>query len=163
VTSVAIAQATVYLQKGASAPLGAAPVTPDGSKAELTWKSGAPNIVSVDKNGRVKALKSGKAAITASAGNGVNAVITVKVGGKPPTSVSIKNPPAKKTLKVGDMLKLSIAIKPGNAQGVLTFKSGNPKVLSADAAGQLKALKKGSAAITVSLGKKKAMLKITVK
>jgi uncharacterized protein YjdB len=66
-------------------------------------------------------------------------------------------------MKAGDILKLSIAVKPGNAQGVLKFKSGNPKVLSVDAAGQLKAIKKGSAAITVSLGSKKAMLNITVK
>jgi len=163
VISVAAAQKTVYLKKGASAALGAVPNTADGSKAALTWKSNAPKIISVDKNGRVKALKPGKAIITASAENGKSAVFTVIVGGRPPAAVSIKNPPAQKTMKAGDVLKLSIAVKPVNAQGVLIFKSGSPRVLSVDAAGQLRALKKGSALITVSLGSKKTALKITVK
>jgi len=163
VTSVAIAQSTVYIKRGASATLGAAAVTSDGSKATLTWKSGAPGIVSVDSYGKVKALKTGKATITASADNGTSAKIEVIVGGSAPASVSIRNKPANNAMKVNDALQLSINIKPADAQGALAFKSSNAAILSVDAAGQVKALKKGSATITVTLGCKSTALKITVK
>jgi uncharacterized protein YjdB len=58
---------------------------------------------------------------------------------------------------------LNITLKPADAQGVLTFKSSDAKILTVDAAGQIKALKKGSAKITVTLGAKKASMTITVK
>ena len=160
---VAVAQNTIYLKKGTSAKPGAAAVTSDGSKAALTWKSDAPDIVSVDKYGTVKALKSGKADITATAENGIYAEIEVIVGGSAPASVSIRNKPANNAMKVNDELPLSIKIKPADAQGALIFKSSNASILSVDAAGQIKALKKGSAAITVTLGIKKTTLQITVK
>ena len=163
VTSVAIAQNTVYLKKGASAAPGAVAITSDGSKAALTWKSNAPGIVSVDKNGIVKAWNPGKAVITASAENGIYAEIEVIVGGSAPASVSIRNKPANNAMKVNDELKLNINIKPADAQGALMFKSSNASILSVDAAGQIKALKKGSATITVTLGSKKTTLMITVK
>lgn len=164
VTSILIPQSTVYLKKGASATLAAVPITADGSKAALSWKSSDPKTVSVNSKGKIKALKTGTATIAASAENGKSVKITVAAGsGKPPESVNVMNPPANNTMKVGENLKLEIGYVPSNAQGVITFKSNNAKVLSVNAAGHLKALKKGDATITVTMGSKKETLKITVK
>jgi uncharacterized protein YjdB len=162
VTSVAIAQDTVYIKSGASAALGAAAVTSDGSKAALTWKSGAPKVVSVDKNGKIKALKSGRATITISADNGKSAKIEVIVGGSAPTSVSIINKPAGSVISVNETLRLNIRVKPDDAQGALSFTSSDVKILSVDAAGQVTALRKGDASIIVTLGNKKTTLSIAV-
>ena len=162
VTSIEAAQTSVYLKKGASAALSVAAITPDGSKAILTWKTSNKSVVSVDKNGKVKALKAGTATITAEADNGKSIKITVSVGGKAPVSVSASNVPAAFSMNTGDTLKLNVSVKPSNAQGVITFKSGNTNILTVNEAGRLNAIKKGTAKITITLGSKKAVLTVTV-
>jgi uncharacterized protein YjdB len=114
VTSIATPQGIVYLKKGATATLAAVPTTADGSKATLKWKSSAPKTVSVDQKGKIKALKNGTATITATAGNGKSVAITVNAGsGRLPVSVSVGNLPQNATMKVGDTLKLDVAVDPG--------------------------------------------------
>lgn len=162
VTSIVVPQTKIYLKKGSSATLATVPVTTDGSTAKITWKSSAPKVVSVNSKGKVKALKKGKATITAKAENGKSVKITVNVGGKSPTSVSIKSLPKGSAMKIGETMQLNIAIKPKTARGVVRFKSSRDDIVSVDTAGQIRALKKGSATITVSLGKKKCKLKIKV-
>jgi len=66
-------------------------------------------------------------------------------------------------MTAGDELKLDIDAKPANAQGVITFLSTNEKVISVDAAGRLRALKKGSATIVVMMGAKAVTLYLKVK
>jgi len=163
VINIAVSQSTVYLKKGSSATLGVVPDTDNNSKVKLTWQSSDPNTVSVTQTGKVKALKAGSAMITAAVDNGKSVKIDVIVGGKAATSISVKNPPMDYTMTVGDRLKLDISVKPANAQGVITFVSTNVKVVSVDAAGRLKALKKGSASIVVEMGAKIVTLSLKVK
>jgi uncharacterized protein YjdB len=151
------------MKKGSSTTLGVVPVTSDKSKAKLTWVSSDPKTVSVTQTGKVKALKTGWIIVTATADNGMKVRIDVIVGGKAAKSISIMNPPPGKTMKVGDELKLNIAAKPANAQGVITFQSTKNNVVSVDAAGRLKALKKGSASIVVFMGTKTVTLNLKVK
>ena len=56
-------------------------VYPAISEAEVTWRSSAPNIVSVDAKGNIKALKAGKTIITvySSTNRGIYAVCEVTV------------------------------------------------------------------------------------
>jgi uncharacterized protein YjdB len=163
VISIATPQEIVYLKKGATATLVAVPVTADGSKAALKWKSSAPKTVSVDQKGKIKALKKGTATITATTGNGKFVTIAVNSGsGLPPISVSVGNLPKEGFMNVGDTLKLVVAVNPINAQGLITFKSSRKDVVSVDALGQLKALKKGSATVWVMLGSKRSTLSIIV-
>ena len=163
VTDIIVLQKNVYLSKGTSATLGVLPVTSNGSTVKLTWKTSNPNIVSVDNKGTVKALKTGKATITATADNVMNVSIIVNVGGRKATSIKLTKSPANKTMQVGDSFRLHSTATPSNAQGVITFKSSNANILSVDAVGQLRALKQGKATITVMLGSKKSSLTITVK
>ena len=163
VTSIEVAQTKIYMNVG-STTLRAVPVTKDGSPATLAWSSSAPQIVSVDKNGKVQALKSGKAVVTARAENGKSASFTVVVGlGWPTKTLAVKNPPPKSAMSVGSTRKLTVAFTPNDAMGVISFKSNNPNVLSVDSVGRLRALAKGVATITVAMSYKKVTLKITVK
>ena len=52
------------------------------ASATITWSSSADNIVSVDENGIVKALKNGEATITAATANGKSATCLVRVNKK---------------------------------------------------------------------------------
>ena len=163
VINIATAQTKVYLKKASSATLGIVPVTGDNYVAKLKWKSSDPNTVSVTQTGKVKALKTGSAIITAAADNGKSVKIDVIVGGKAAKSISIKNPPKGNTMTIGDALKLKITTEPANAQGVIIFHSTNEKIVSVDAAGRLRALKKGSATIVVMMGTKAVTLYLKVK
>lgn len=69
---------TKKLRKGASVPLKAR-IAPAGSTATITWKSGAAKIASVDRTGRVTALRRGKATITVRTSNGKSARCVVTV------------------------------------------------------------------------------------
>lgn len=53
--------------------------TPVGTSDQITWKSSDRNIVTVNSNGRIKALKEGIATITAEISNGKTATCVVKV------------------------------------------------------------------------------------
>jgi len=165
VTSILVVaeQRTVYIKKGATATLRVIPVTSDGSTAKLTWGSSDRSIVTVDSTGKIKGIKAGTVKITASTNNGKSVVITVIVGGKAPTSVAISNASKVKTMNVGNVVRMTFTIKPKDAQGVLAFKSSNTSIVSVNTVGQLRAVKKGSATITVTLGNRKTTLKITVK
>ena len=163
VIGIAVAQSTVYLNKGSLAMLGVVPVTDNNSITKLTWVSSDPDTVTVTPAGWVKAWKNGSAMITATADNGMSAEINVMVGGSFVTSISIMNPPQGNTMNVGDELKLNINAKPANAQGVIMFRSSNSRVATIDAAGQLKALNKGITAIVADMGYKMTTLYLTVK
>ena len=81
----------------------------------------------------------------------------------PVESVSLSETTLKMT--VNDTKKLSLIFTPKNASvKIVTWKSSNPKVVSVDAKGNLKALAKGSSTITVKTldGGKTATCKVTV-
>lgn len=121
-------------------------------KGAIKYKSNKPKIAKVDKNGKVTALKKGKAKITVS-NNGVKKTFTV----------TVKNPKlkkAKKTLKRGKSFTIKITGKKGTAK----FKSGNKRIATVSKKGKIKALRKGKVTITVTTnGKIKLKFKLTVK
>jgi alpha-amylase len=56
-----------------------ATLKPSGIKDTLTWKSSNKKVASVDKNGKIKAKKKGKAVITVTTSNGKKATCKVTV------------------------------------------------------------------------------------
>jgi membrane carboxypeptidase/penicillin-binding protein PbpC len=52
---------------------------PEGTKAEVKWKSSDKKIATVDENGKVTAKKEGTVTITATASNGVTATVKIKI------------------------------------------------------------------------------------
>ncbi len=127
------------------------------------WSSSNPGVASVDNTGMVHALGGGTATVTArSLALTANAAVTVTV----PKFDKIEVKPTAAKLKVGQTQQLtSTATDAGKPiAGVTTaWTVENPKIASVDAAGLLKALKKGKTTVTASAGGHKAEVKIVVK
>jgi|GEM_PF-1330433 len=135
---------------------------PATARSPIGWKSSSAAVATVS-NGVVTPKKEGTATITAITGNGKKATVKVKVVDPyKPTNVSIVKP-ATIVLSVGDMMKLDATLAPASARSGLTWKSSSAKIMSVDSAGNVTALGKGSATITVTTANKKsAKIKLTV-
>lgn len=132
---------------------------PNGASSTLTWKSSKPAVAAVSKKGVVVAKKVGTAIITVKAKNGMTAQATIIVRAAP-KSVTL-NKSGTVTLKRGKTLKLKATL-PKKTASALTWKSSRPKVASVDQKGVVKALKKGTAVITVRTFNGK-VAKVTIK
>ncbi len=127
--------------------------------SNLAWSSSKPKIVSVDANGKIKALKQGTAKITVKTFNGKKATCEVTVKAKP-TSIKLD----KKTLKMRpyDTYVLTPTLS-RNSGAIIKWKSSNNSVATVDENGMVTSLKEGSATITAyTWNKKKAKCKVEV-
>ena len=70
--------------------------------------------------------------------------------------------PKKLTLKKGETYQLPMEVTPISATGKVKFKSSNKKIAKVTGKGKIKALKKGKATITATIGKKSFKCKVTV-
>ena len=134
--------------------------SPKKIKDTVTWKSSNKKVATVTNIGVVTARKTGKATITAKVkGKKATCKVTVKV---PATKVKLnKN---KATVAKGRTLTLKATMTPSSSTDKLTWTSSNKKVATVDKNGKVKALKKGTATITVKTASgKKATCKIIVK
>ncbi len=133
-------------------------VNPTGATTTLKWKSSNKNVAAVDQTGKIIAKKAGKATITVTA-DGKKATVKVSVV-DPCTSVKVQST---LTLKAGKSAKLKVTTTPKTTGQKAAFKSSNKKVATVDSKGKVKALKKGTAKITVTVGKQKATCTVKVK
>ncbi len=135
-------------------------LSPDNADARLTWTSSDEKVATVSAKGRVKALKKGTATITVKTFNGKKATCRITVA-PAPTKVTLNK--SKATVYAGLKLALKAKVTPVGAKGNLTWSSSNRKVATVTQNGVVKALKKGTATITVRTGNgKKATCRITV-
>lgn len=161
VTAIRTPLKTLYLKKSTQLTPAVCVDTVDangnaGTGAPLVWNSSNSKVATVNAKGTISAKKIGKANITATAQNGRKLVITVRVvkNANSLKAVSLKKPP--KSMAVGAVKQLALKIAPTAATNLKpVFKSSNKNVISVDKAGRIKALKKGKAKVTVTIGKKK--------
>ncbi len=139
---------------------------PDGvEKSDLIWASSDEDVVTVDEEGNLKAIKDGKATITIKTKDGkysVSCEVTVSADAAEVESISIDG---STQVSVGKTIKLSVKYNPSNAinKGV-TWKSSNTSVATVDENGNVKGKKAGTARITAtSSNGKSATIIITVK
>ena len=134
-----------------------------GIKGKITWSSNKKSIATVSSKGVVKAVKKGTAVVTAKYGK---KKLTCKVTVKQPVT-SIKLNKTSVTLKKGNKLTLKAIAYPKNANNrAVVWKSSNKKVATVSSKGVVKAVRNGTATITVTAkdgSKKKAVCKIQVK
>lgn len=133
-------------------------VNPSGATTTLKWKSSNKNVAAVDQTGKIVAKKAGTATVTVTA-DGKKATLKVSVV-DPCTSVKVQST---LTLKAGKSAKLKVTTTPKTTGQKASFKSSNKKVATVDSNGKVKALKKGTAKITVTVGKQKATCTVKVK
>lgn len=134
----------------------------DTTNKKLTWKSSNTSILTVDKNGKMTAKKSGRATVTVTAVNGIKASCKVTVT----QSVDkIKLNRNSKTLGVQETYTLKSTLVPKYGKtSKITWTSSDKKVVTVNSKGKLTAKKTGTATITVRTGNgKTAECRITVK
>lgn len=161
---VSLNASSIPLQKGKSTTAVKATLTKGDSIAK--WKSSNKKIATVDKKEKITAKKTGTATITVRTKNGATASVKVKVqNGKVTTKeLTITNVTDKKlTLKKGKTFKIKTSVTPITSPDKISYASSNKKIVTVDKKGKLKAVKKGTATITVKSGKKTVKFKVTVK
>ena len=133
-----------------------------------TWTSSNKKIVKISgsKNGTctIKAgNKTGKAKITITLASGLKKTINVTVQKNAVTCTSIKNVPKKLNLKRKKSYQLRPVIEPITCTQKVKYKTSNKKIAKVNSKGKITAVKKGTAKITISVGKKKMVCKVVVK
>ena len=156
VSSIALSPTSVTLNPNGTYKFNVTVSPSNATNKGVTWSSSNTNVVSVDQNGNIKALKDGTAKIrvTAQDGSGKYAEASVTVESSKPTNILVTGVSLNaSTVKmyVGQSYQLIHTIKPSNAtnKGV-TWSSSNTNVVSVDQNGNIKALKDGMAKIRVT-------------
>jgi uncharacterized protein YjdB len=139
--------------KGASLSLHAVAKDEKGQAvpdAQFTWSSGNAAVASVDAAGKVTALKSGNAEITAAAGD-VKGIVA-------PNAVTLTGP--------GQTAQLHAMVKDDSGNVVpgmpVVWTSSNANVAAVDTRGMVHALAGGSAVVTARQGSLTASATVTV-
>ena len=169
VTSASVSVRSIKLKKTASVYVGKTitltpSITPNNATNKgVTWKSSNKKIATVDKNGRVKGVKSGKATITVTTKDGKKtATCKVTVG------IKVKNitlDHKELTLEKGKSKNLKATITPDNATDKsITWKSSDKTIATVSSSGKIKAKKPGTVKITATAngGNKTAVCKVKV-
>ncbi len=158
-TRVTLNKTKATLVAGAKLTL-KAKLTPAKAKTTLTWSSSNKKVATVTQKGEVKAIGEGTAVITVKTVGGKKATCKITVP-KAPTKVTLSK--TKAMLVVGAKLTLKAKLAPVKAKTTLTWSSSNKKVAMVSKNGVVKALKAGTATITVRTANgKKATCKVTV-
>lgn len=159
VSSVTLNKTSLALIKGESETLVATVNPADATDKTVTWTSSNVGVASVDANGKVTALASGSATITAKAGNiQATCAVTVTV---PLESISINK--TELSLIKGQSETLVTTIKPEDAtESTISWTSSNTSVATVESSGKVTAVGGGSATITAKAGGKEATCSVNV-
>ena len=129
-----------------------------------SWVSSNKKIVTVDKNGKIRAgSKTGTAKITVTLKSGKKADLKVRVQTGRVTTTKITGLKTGLVLRRGKSLTLKPVISPITSQEKVTYSSSNKKIATVSARGVIKGQRKGTAVITVKSGRVVRRIRITVK
>ena len=140
VSSIKLNATSKTLYNGKSTTLKATVFPINATNKRLTWKSSNTKVATVDKNGKVKALKVGNAIITATSTDGSNVSAQCKIKVVQRVTKIKLNKSIINLSKKGKTAKLKAAVLPNNAYNKsVTWKSNNTKVVTVDKNGKIKA------------------------
>ncbi len=135
-------------------------LTPADAYTKITWKSSNESVAKVSAVGKVTAVSTGSATITATTDNGLSASGLVTVTPLPQQVLLPNN----QTITVGYSYPLTPTVKPQNATTVYTWESADPRIAMVDAMGNVTGKGVGSTIITVKTDNgKKASCTVNVK
>ena len=148
-----------------SAETGTATLTADvgpeyASDKTLFWLTSNEKVATVDDNGKVTAVGSGEAKITATAG-GKTATCTVKVTVLV-TGITLDETELDLTVDDDPVTLVAKVTPEGATDKTVTWSSSNDRVATVDANGKVKAVGNGEAKITAKAGDKTATCKVLV-
>ena len=140
VSSIKLNATSKTLYNGKSTTLKATVFPINATNKRLTWKSSNTKVATVDKNGKVKALKVGNAIITATSTDGSNVSAQCKIKVVQRVTKIKLNKSIINLSKKGKTAKLKATVLPNNAYNKsVTWKSNNTKVVTVDKNGKIKA------------------------
>ena len=157
--SVTLNKTSLELKVGESETLIATVLPENTSDKKVTWKSSNSGIVAVDDAGKVTALKSGSAKITATCGMvsatcDITAVVVAESIILNKTSIE---------LKIGESETLVATILPENTTDKTTsWSTTDENVATVDSSGLITAIAEGTATITATCGNVSASCNVTV-
>lgn len=151
VTEVRLNKASVTLVEGDTDELMATVMPENATDKGIEWTSNNESVATVSPTGLVTAIKDGKATITVKTNDGgFSAVCEVTVNKKiiPVSEVELNK--IELTLDEGKEEELVVTVKPDNATDKsVVWESSNAAVATVDQEGLVKAVKDGTAKITV--------------
>lgn len=161
VTDVKMNESKIAMQAGESGQIGYTLTPKNAQPTGIKWASSDPGVVSVSEDGKVTALKAGKATVTVTIGNGtekgVSASVEIEVSARD-TSLTLSESTLK--MDVNETHKLNATVVPEGTE--LKWSSSNPDVASVSGDGEVKALAVGKTVITVRTADGKAKASCTV-
>ena len=157
VTSITLDKTSLSMQVGETETLTATIKPDDATDKTVVWTSSDGSVASVS-NGKITALKSGKATITAKSGTcSAECMVTVSVN-----TESITLDKTTLSLAVGESATLTATVKPDDATDkAVTWSSSDESVVKVDN-GKVTAVKSGKATVTAKCGGKTAECAVTV-
>jgi len=161
VTGVSLDRGTIRIGVGAEETLTATIAPTNATNKNVTWTSSNTAVATVDSNGKVRSISAGTATITVRTADGnYTATCGVTVTAPAPATIPVTgvflgrgNVETVRTisLKVGAESALTVTVVPANATNKnVTWTSSNTRVATVDRNGNVKALRAGSATITVT-------------
>lgn len=152
VSEIALNQASVSLQVGATFTF-IATVSPEtATNKGISWSSDNAAVASIDEKGVITAHSLGQATIIATStdGSGVVATATVCVIPTPAESISIQTP-ASTEFKVGEIISLKATVLPESASDKsVVWSSCDSNVATVNAKGEVTAINVGTVVISAT-------------
>lgn len=162
VSSVSLSKTELKLTEGDSETLTATVKPDDATDKTIIWSSSDTEIVSVDENGKVTAIKEGTAIIIAIAGD-KQAYCSVTVAKRVIEVESVTLNKTELFLEKGDSETLLATVNPDDATNkTVTWSSSDDGIVSVNQEGKITAIKGGEATITASASGKSATCVVTV-
>lgn len=161
VASVTVAPSSYTMQVGQTYMLKTT-VSPSIANQEVVWSTSDAKVATVE-NGKVTALQTGEAVITATSKDNpeIKGTCVISVVNTSVESVELNK--TKLTLVEGSTEILTATVKPDNAhEKTVSWTSSNKSVATVSSAGKITAVKAGTATITASCGGKEATCVVTV-
>ena len=162
--SVILNKTAISLGKGETTKLTATVAPSNATNKSVKWRTSDSKVLTVDKNGNVKAVGNGTAWITAKTSNGKekSCKITVK---NAPSKVTISKGVV--TIGVGEKFTVGSAVPDGSAAAKRTYRTSNSSIVKmtrTDWQGDFVGVKPGTAYVTVrTYNGKESTCKVTVK
>lgn len=167
VEGVSISETEKVLKEGEEFTLTATVSPGDATSQAISWSSSGTDVATVDSGGHVKAVKAGKASITATTVDGGHTAVcelTVEPKEKPVEGISLSE--TDKSLLEGEWFTLTVNVSPEDAANKnVTFSSSDPQTVTVDGKGRVNAVRAGVAIITATTvdGGYSAACRVTVK
>ena len=149
VTGISLSPSAVTMIRGAAEQLSATIYPSDATNKNILWASSNPSVCTVDGNGKISAVGTGKATITVMTKDGgyyAECPVTVII---PVTGITLDK--TKLTLSKGSNDTLTATVWPNDASKPnVLWASSNPTVCSVEKDGHISAIGTGSAVISAT-------------